>query len=214
MTTPAHARTISAAACLLAVTVTGCSGSDHPARTSSSTRTPTSSTSSSSVTHPSGSTPTQTPYPTSSTKPNPRGMSHGLDGVNRQEAEATAKAFLTALNTQDGRTDTSPRNAADRAADLATAAYAAQLRTPMESAPGADFQDLIQQKGYTSAQVKVTTSDDPPPSSPTDTYLTFTVTVTTHGPKTAPLTSTNFVHLTRPAAGTAWQVASNTATYQ
>lgn len=186
--------------------VSGCSASDHAA--------PASSPSSSSVTSTWQAPLPSQPLPTGTTKLYPRGMKKGLEHVNRADAAATATTFLTALNAVDTTMDTTPWNAADRAAQLATSSYAAQLRQQVIAAPGAAWNAMSAAKGYTTVAVKQIPSDDTPPSSSTDQYLTFQVVVTTHGVKAEPLTSSTFVHLQRATSGGGWQVASSAATYE
>lgn len=198
---------LTAVAVLGVLTVGGCSGNDQTAPAPSSPpASPVSATSTAPL--------PSKPLPTGTTKPNPRGMKTGLEHVNRSDAAATATAFLTALNAQDTAMDTTPWNAADRAAQLATASYAAQLRQQVIAAPGAAWNAMSAAKGYTTVTVKQIPSDDPPPSSPTEKYLTFAVVVTTHGAKADPLKSSTFVHVQRASANAPWQVASSTATYE
>ncbi|NHC33039.1 hypothetical protein [Dermacoccus nishinomiyaensis] len=198
--------TLTAATVIGLLTMSGCSAGDHAAPAASSASSPTTSTSQAPL--------PSKPLPTGTTRANPRGMKDGLEHVNRADAAATATAFLTALNAQDTAMDTTPWNAADRAAQLATSSYAAQLRQQVIAAPGAAWNAMSAAKGYTTVAVKQIPADDPPPSSPTEKYLTFQVVVTTHGAKAEPLKSSTFVHLQRATSSAPWQVASSMASYE
>ena len=121
--------TTTALACAcLALSVSACSQGDG--RSSSQEPAASSSATSTSMYSPS-------PIPTGTTKPNPRGVATPISSVKRADAEAVGKAFLVALNTSDTKIDTSPWNAADRAAVLASSSYAATLRQQSVAAPGA-----------------------------------------------------------------------------
>lgn len=157
---------------------------------------------------------TVAPVPTGTVRPNPRGLSFSASSVNRNDPAATGTAFLKILNTQDTAIDLSPYSAAARAADLATPSYAAQLRQPLSAAPGAVWTQLASKKGYTRTDVRIIPSDDPPPSSSTDAYITAEVTVTYQGISTPAVKSSVFVHLTRANSRASWQVASSSANYE
>ena len=191
---------------LLALTsVSGCSqASNDPAPASSGT--PDSSTTTTSH--------SPRPIPTGTTKPNPRGMSVPLSSVKRTDEKAVGQAFLVTLNTSDTKIDTSPWNAADRAAALASPSYAAALRQQSVAAPGAAWNAMEQAKGYTSAKVTLVPSNDPLPSTSTDAYLTYEVTVTTHGTKADAQKSSVFMHLHRSSAAGDWQVVRSDSTYE
>lgn len=198
--------TTTALACAcLALSVSACSQGDG--RSSSQEPAASSSATSTSMYSPS-------PIPTGTTKPNPRGVATPISSVKRADAEAVGQAFLVALNTSDTKIDTSPWNAADRAAVLASSSYAATLRQQSVAAPGAAWNAMEAAKGYTSAKVTLVPSNDPLPSTPTDAYLTYEVTVTTHGAKADPQKSSVFMHLHRANASSDWQVVSSDSTYE
>lgn len=154
--------------------------------------------------------PSQTPLP-----PGRAGVPRGLPAYalrpDRSKVDEVAVAFALLISTHDALLDNRPADAGPRAAAVATARLAGELRgsRPVGS-PGAAWNQLELHQGYTRVTATDTTEDGAPPDSATTAMRGIKVVAvpTAAGWTGTTETTVVFLELTRPGPGHPWAVDS------
>lgn len=134
-----------------------------------------------------------------------------MSQLNGGDATAVGEAFSVATFSYDTVTDRSPADAERRSAQLATPAYAAQLREPGDQSGGALWNTLAAHHGYTTTALSANHDDGRPPDSATAAVRAWTITSTGHSADgwSAPMGSVlMFVSMTRGQPADPWRVAA------
>ena len=137
----------------------------------------------------------------------PRGLPTVV--VDPTNPDSVAMAFATTTFAYDTAHDVSEFDAQVRAADYATPAYAAQLRTPLARTGSAVFTTLAAHQGFTTVTARKNSDDGAPPDGLRAAARSYGLVVTGHGTAgwTAPVdASTIYVFLTRTGGSAPWQV--------
>ncbi|MEU1132622.1 hypothetical protein ABZ383_22635 [Streptomyces sp. NPDC005900] len=146
----------------------------------------------------------------------PHGGIRSPDSVDQADPTAVSRAALIVMFSYDTALDTSHNDAARRAADAGwcTPEYAAELRAASAySGPGAEWTRWAQHRAYGVPKLTAVREAGQPRDTATNAYRQWIVSVTPTGRdkwRGRPHVTTAYAHLTRPATGKPWRLATVT----
>lgn len=152
--------------------------------------------------------PARPPHPTGTNLDAARGQPEPLPAAEQFDAGAVAETAVLASHNFDTRTDTSPRDAHQRASYLYTDDLTARTTVALPGGPGADWLAWENGDAYLTAEIQRVEEDILPTGSPTEAHRAYQVVQTVHTDTTdsqqTPVVV--YVTLTRPTVDDPWRV--------